>query len=336
MKKLTLVLCIIVLSACLAFANGSGEKTEQTIKITLSDINNAETVQGKASQAFADLVKERSNGRIIIETFLGGQLGTEAENIQNLRTGAVGITRINVANLETRGIDVPEYSLFGLPYLFRSKQHAENYFYSEKGGKLADKIAEATGGEIHGLDAYLIAAPRSFFFKTDAHSMADVASKKVRSESTPMKVDMMSAFGMSATPMGLNDMYSALQTGMIDGGEHNISSFKSYAFYEQCPYVLLTKHNYNSNIYLISGTLVDKLSKEDLELINQCAKETCIEYSKLFEEDDAKVIDELKAKGINFNEPTDIKVWQDAASTLYEKYAAGYDAFIQEVLSFDK
>ena len=67
----------------------------------------------------------------IVETYLGGQLGNEADTISNLRSGVVGITKINVANLETRGIAVPEYTLFGLPYLFRSKQHAEKYFYSE-------------------------------------------------------------------------------------------------------------------------------------------------------------------------------------------------------------
>ena len=336
MKKFAAVSLCLLLAMFVVFANGQSEKADGQVKIILSDINNAESIPGKADQAFADLVYERSNGRIVIETFLGGQLGKEAENIENLRSGAVGITRINVGNLETRGIDVPEYSLFGLPYLLQSKEHAEAFFYGPDGLKLADKIDQVTNGEIVALNGYVVAPPRSFFFKTEVKTMAEAAGKKVRSETTPMKVDMMKFFGMSATPLGLNDMYSALQTGMIEGAEHNISNYKSYALYEQCPYFLLTRNNYAANIYIMSGVLSDQLSEEDFQLINDCCKEVCLEYSNKFAEADKTDMEALKAKGVVFNEPTDIDEWQAAAQKLYKKYATGYDEFIDLVLSYAK
>lgn len=337
MKKALLAALIMLLAVSFTFANAVKEQqTQEVIHITLSDINNADSILGKGSLYIADLVKERTNGRIVIDTFLGGQLGTEEENVQNLRTGAVGITRINVANLQTRGIKVPEYTLFGLPYLLRSKEHAESYFYSEKGEALIGRIAEATDGEIYGLTGYIISTPRHFFAKKEVHSMADMAHMKVRCETTPMKIDMMTAFGMSGTPLGLNDMYSALQTGMIEGAEHNLTSIKSYAFYEQCPYILLTHNNYNANIYLISGKVVDSLSKEDLKIINECVRIACEKETADYPNDDVVIRAELEAKGVKFIEPNDIEVWQQAAQVLYQKYGAGYEDFIKDVLSYAK
>ena len=337
MKRLISIGLVLVLLCSFVVAGGSSEASaDKPIRITLSDIDSQETVPGRSSQRVAQLVNERSGGRIIIDVFPGGQLGDEAENVENLRSGAVGITRINVANLETRGVDVPEYTLCGLPYLFRSREHAEAFFYSEQGKALADRVAEVTNGEIYVLDGYTIASPRHFFFKTAVHNMAEAAGKKVRSESTPIKIDMMTAFGMSATPMGLNDVYSALQTGMIDGGEHNISNYKNYAFNEQCPYVLLTGHSYNSNVYLISGTVVDQLSEEDLALLNECFREVAEWASDAFEAEDDELMGELEATGVTFIEPEDIENWQNAATTLYSKYGAGYEDFIDTVLSYDK
>ncbi|MDD4011442.1 MAG: TRAP transporter substrate-binding protein DctP [Sphaerochaetaceae bacterium] len=337
MKKALIAALVMLLAIGFTFANATSEqKAQEVIHITLSDINNADSILGKGSLYIAELVKERTNGRIIIDTFLSGQLGNEEENVQNLRSGAVGITRINVANLQTRGINVPEYTLFGLPYLLRSKEHAESYFYSEKGEALIGRIAEATDGEIYGLTGYIISTPRHFFAKEEVHSMADMANMKVRCETTPMKIDMMTAFGMSGTPLSLNDMYSALQTGMIEGGEHNLTSIKSYAFYEQCPYILLTHNNYNANIYLISGKLVDTLSKEDLQIINDCVKIACEKETEDYPNDDIVIRAELEAKGVKFIEPSDIEVWEQAAQVLYKKYGAGYEAFIAEVLSFAK
>ncbi len=333
-KLLVIMMCVLICSCLFAQAGAEAAKSEEHIKIVLSDINNADTILGAGSMRIAELVKERTNGRIEIECFLGGQLGSEEENVQNLRSGAVGITRINVANLQTRGINVPEYTLFGLPYLLRGKEHGEKYFYSDKGIELANKIGEATGGEIYGLTGYIISTPRHFFAKTEVHSMADMAGMKVRCETTPMKIDMMTAFGMSATPMGLNDMYSALQTGMISGAEHNLTNIKSYAFYEQCPYILLTHNNYNANIYLISGVVADKLSKEDLAIINACVKQACMEETEAYPNDDVVIRKELEAKGVKFIEPDDIEVWQNAAQQLYTKYGAGYEDFIAEVLSY--
>lgn len=355
MKKFfTVVLCLMTLLGAASCGQSSVQEssiaqststnnTQQTgsasapeINIVLSDINNEDSSLGQASSMFAQLVNERSNGRIHVETYFNGQLGDESENVENLVSGVVGITRVSVANLPTRGIDVPEYELFGLPYLIRNEAHASNFFASEDAQKLAARVSEVTNGEIVSLDAYIVASPRHFFAKTPVASMSDMSGMKVRSETSEVKTAIIEAFGMSPTPLALNDMYSALQTGMIVGGEHNLANIKSYAFYEQCPYVLLTGHNYNVNVYLISGTVWSALSPEDQELIQSAMKEACDWCTEYSMEEDSALRAELEAEGVTFTEPEDLDVWQEAAQPLYDKYAADYEDFVQTVLSYDQ
>lgn len=304
------------------------------ITIVMADINNENSENGKATNMFAELVDERSAGRIKIEPYFSGQLGSEAENIENLRSGMVGITKINVANLQNRGIDIPEYSLLGLPYLIRNQEHAQKYLESDVAKDISARIAEVTNGEIISLNSYIIASPRHFFAKTPATCMADMAGMKVRSETTELKIDTMTAFGMSATPMGLNDVYSALQTGMIDGGEHNLANIKSYAFYEQSPNILMTAHTYNINICLVSGVIWSSLSEADQELIQTAMEESCNWCVKEFKIEDENLRKELEGQGVTFTEPADIEKWHQAAEVLYEKYGTGYENFIEEVLSY--
>lgn len=330
-KLLALALCLLL---CLNVSLGLAEAKPE-ITLVISDINPEDSPLGMTNFKFAEMLKEATNGRIQADIYCGGQLGTEADNVNNLRLGVVAMTRVNTGNLAARGIDIPEYTILALPYLIRSAEHGMAFLKSEDGAALAGRVEEVTNGEIVSMEAYIASTPRHFFAKKPVTSMADMAGTKVRSETTDLKIDMMSAFGMSATPMPLNDMYSALQTGMIDGGEHNLSSIKSYAFYELCPYVLLTAHSYNTNVYLISGKIWNSLSPEDQAIVKECMQKACDWCTEYYPTEDDAIMAELAPKGVTFTEPTDIDVWAEAASALYPKYAAGYEDFIEVVQSYN-
>lgn len=308
------------------------EKPE--ITLVLSDINNETTIWGKTAQLFADLVAERSKGKIEIKLFCGGQLGSEEDNVNNLRNGTVDITVLNVANLETRGVNVPEFTLFGLPYLVRSPEHGTRFFNSEDGIALADRIAEATNGEIVSMYSYVSSTPKHFFSKEYRENLADYAGLKMRSATSEISIDMIEAFGMTASPMGLNDVYSALQTGMIDGTEHNLSNIYNYAFYEICPYIILTHQTYNQNAYIMSGSAAEKLG-EDKQLVIECMQEACAWCNATYTAEDEEMAKKLTDLGVTFIEPANIQEWYDAAQPLYDKYAEGYDEFIATVLSYE-
>lgn len=334
-KLLSLALCLLI---CLSVSFGLAEAKvyeQPEITLVISDINPEDSPLGMTNFKFAEMLKEATNGRIQADIYCGGQLGTEADNVNNLRLGVVAMTRVNTGNLAARGIDIPEYTILALPYLIRSAEHGMAFLKSEDGAALAGRVEEVTNGEIVSMEAYIASTPRHFFAKKPVTTMADMAGTKVRSETTDLKIDMMSAFGMSATPMPLNDMYSALQTGMIDGGEHNLSSIKSYAFYELCPHVLLTAHSYNTNVYLMSGKVWNSLSAEDQAIVKECMQKACDWCTEYYPTEDDAIMEELAPKGVTFTEPTDIDVWAEAASKLYPKYAAGYEDFIEVVQSYN-
>ena len=235
MRKM--VLTILIFGFVIGFVSAQATTEEKKIKpvtLILSDINTEATIWGKTDKMFADLVKERTEGRVNVEVFCGAQLGNEEENMNNLRTGVVSITVLNVANLQTRGVNVPEFTLFGLPYLIRSSEHGTKFWLSEDGKALSDKISKATNGSIVSMHAYVSSTPKHFFSKEYRANLADFAGLKMRSATSQISIDLIKAFGMTPSPMGLNDVYSALQTGMIDGTEHNLSNIYNYAFYEVC------------------------------------------------------------------------------------------------------
>ncbi len=308
------------------------EKPE--ITLILSDINTETTIWGKTDAMFADLVKERTKGKINVEVFCGAQLGNEEENVNNLRSGVVSITVLNVANLPTRGVDVPEFSLFGLPYLVRSSEHGTAFFNSEDGTALSNRIAEATNGEIVSMHAYVSSTPKHFFSKEYRENLSDYAGLKMRSATSQISIDMIEAFGMIASPMSLNDVYSALQTGMIDGTEHNLSNIYNYAFYEICPYIILTHQTYNQNAYIMSGKAYNSMSAEDAATVIACMQEACAWCNSQYSQEDAEMRKALEALNVTFIEPANIQEWYDAAKPLYEKYGAGYEDFIETVLSY--
>ena len=337
MKKVVTVLLLSLIVGALVFAQGASEASSaKPVNLVLSDINGENTIWGKTNKMFADLVKERSGGRINVALFLGGQLGSEEDNVNALRTGVVSITVLNCANFQTRGINVPEYTLFGLPYLIRSSAHGTKFWQGKDGMALSAKVAEATNGEIVSMNAYVSSTPKHFFSKAKREHLADFAGLKMRSATSQISIDMIEAFGMVASPMGLNDVYSALQTGMIDGTEHNLSNIWNYAFYEICPYIILTHQTFNQNGYIMSGIAYNSLSEADRKLVFECMQEACAWCNSEYTNEDVQMRARLEEKGVTIYEPADIQEWYDAAQVLYDKYAKGYDKFIETVISYDK
>lgn len=286
-----------------------------------------------AERYFADLVKERSNGRIEIDVFGGGQLGTEAETMEQLRLGVVDFIRINPANAATRGIEVAEYTALGLPYLVQSIQGGIDFLYSDSGKAIADKVAEVTNGEIVSLYNYIVTTPRHMYTKTLVTNIDEMKKLKIRSESSDIKVDMINCWA-SATPLDMNEIYTALQTGVIDGCENAFHGYYDNAWYEVAPYCLLTGHSINASIFLMSGVTWNKLTADEQVMVVQAMNEACAYFQQIQEEHEVEVKTQLTEKGVTFTEPTDPQAWQDACAPLYEKYAAGLEDFIAEVKSY--
>jgi tripartite ATP-independent transporter DctP family solute receptor len=214
------------------------------------------------------LIEERTGGRIRIQMFHSRQLGDEKDSLEQTRFGVIDITRVNTAPLNNM---VPETMVAGLPFLFRDTAHMQKVM----DGPIGEDIGRATLP--HGLVTlcYYDAGARSFYTRSrPARTPEDLKGMKIRVQQSDMWVAMMRAFGANATPLPYGEVYSALQTGVVDGAENNYPSFLTARHFEVAKHYALTEHSLTPEIVAMSKRSFDRIAKPDQEIIRQAAKES--------------------------------------------------------------
>ncbi|UUZ90576.1 TRAP transporter substrate-binding protein [Paenibacillus sp. P25] len=266
---------------------------------------------------FAEIVNKQSNGRIKIDVFPSSQLGEETPVIQQVQLGAIEFTRVSTGAL---GGFNKNYEVFSLPYIFDSSEHEWKFLESETGQKLLDSL-EAS--RMKGL-AYYESGARSFYSRKPLKSIEDLKGQKIRVIQNKVNIDLINALGANATPMAYGEVFSALQTGVIDAAENNYPSYDTSNHYQQAKNLILDQHQRVPEVLLISKLTWDKLSEEDRKIIKQAAVESVKtereEWAKFEKASEAKI----KAAGVTITEVKDLKPWQDAVKPVIDKYRADY------------
>jgi tripartite ATP-independent transporter DctP family solute receptor len=214
------------------------------------------------------LVSERTNGRIKIQVMNNSVLGNEKDTIEQTRFGVIDMNRVNAAPFNNL---VPETMVLGLPFLFRDTEHMHHVV----DGPIGDEILAAF--EPHGLIglAFYDSGARSFYTtKKPIRSLADLKGLKIRVQQSDLWIAMMEAFGANPTPMPMGEVYSSLETGVVDGAENNWPSYESARHYEVAKNYSLTQHSLTPEILVISKISWDKLSPEDQKILRQAAKDS--------------------------------------------------------------
>ena len=234
------------------------------------------------------LVEERTGGRIRIQMFHSRQLGDEKDTLEQTRFGVIDFTRVNTAPLNNL---VPATLVVGLPFLFRDTAHMQ----AVMDGAIGEDIGCDTAA--HGLVtlAYYDSGARCFYTKPRAVPEPEaLKGLKVRVQQSDMWVALMRAFGANATPLPFGEVYSALQTGVVDGAENNVPTYFTSRHFEVAKFYTKTEHSLSPEILAMSKRSHDKLSKADQEIIRVAAKESVPHMRKLWaameEEALAKVV----------------------------------------------
>ena len=267
----------------------------------------------EAVKYFGQLVEERTEGRYKVEVYHSAQLGQEADTIEQVRSGVIDLNRISMAPWNSL---VPVTLIPSLPYLFRSPEHARNVM----AGPIGDEIA--AGFEEHGvvLLAYYDGGARSFYnSKKPINSVADLAGLKFRVIQSDVFVDMVAALGASATPMPYGEVYSAIETGVIDGAENNFPSYESAKHFEVAKNYSLDEHTIVPEVFVMSKAAWDKLTPEDQEIFKQAARESMEKQWELWDarvEQSRKLVEEA---GSQITTP-EKQPFIDAMAPVYEKY----------------
>ena len=273
-------------------------------------------------------LEKATNGRLSIQMFASMQLGGEKEAIEQAQVGALQIARVSVGAL---GPVIDELNVFNLPFLFRDTAHMQKVIDGDIGQELLDKVTGNPRAGLVGL-CWMDAGARSIYdTRKPIRAIGDLKGMKVRVMGNPMFVDMMNALGGNGVAMGYDQVFSALQTGVVDGAENNPPSFVFDNHYQAAKYYTLTEHLIVPEIVVFSRRTWDSLSKDDQGLIRDLAKEAQQEERVLWRQYEQQALEKAKAAGIQVIEVSDKKPFQDAVKPVWDKYGPKYAEMIKRI-----
>jgi len=264
-------------------------------------------------EEFARLVKERSNGRIIIEVYPGSQLGEEKAVIEQVQFGAIDITRVSISPVAAF---VPKLNAFQMPYLYRDSDHMWKVLKGDIGMEL---LASLEPFGFIGL-GWFEAGARSFYnSKKPVYAPADLKGMKIRVQESELMLGLVRSFGAIPTPMPYGEVYSGLQTGVVDGAENNPPSYYSASHYEVAKYYTLDEHTMVPEIIIGSKISLGRLSKADQDLIKKAAMDA-IDYQRAEWDAYVKVsMDKVKEAGCTIIPIPDKTEWMKAVEPMYKQ-----------------
>lgn len=267
-----------------------------------------------AVEYMGQLLEERSGGRIGIDMFHSAQLGEEKDTIEQTRLGVIDLNRVSLGPFNNL---IEETKIPSLPYIFRSVEH----MHTVMDGPIGDEILAAF--EAHGLIglAFYDGGSRSFYNKVrPIRTMADLKGLKFRVMQSDLFVDMVNSLGANATPMPYGEVYSSIQTGVIDGAENNWPSFESSGHYEVAGYYTLDQHLIVPEVLVMSATAWNKMSAEDQALVRQAAKDSVPYMRELWEAREAVSEAKVRAAGVEIITDIDKAPFIEAMIPVYERF----------------
>lgn len=328
-RKFAALLATVMMVSSLAVGVSAEEKPTYTLKY--AELNPDGHIMDECGDKFAELVAEKSGGRITIEVYPAGQLGDEKTMYQTIQMGggAIDICRGNTNSLADFGAE--KLNLFGLPFVFRDREHLWNVLDSEIGDEFLAEMQEIGSGMV-GL-FYLDEGSRNFFTKEgiEIHTAADLDGLKLRVPTTEIMTETTTAMGAQSTPISFSELYSALQAGTVDGAEQPHSGYYSNKFAEVAPNYSLTGHTYSPSIILMSENVWNKLDEEAQQILIEAGQEAEAWNKENIEKLDAELLESIKAEGANVIEIEDKSSFQEATKAVVEKYAAGLEDYYEAI-----
>lgn len=309
MKSLRVMLSAF--AASVAFA-GVASACEVTLKSSDTHPDGYPTVA--AVQYMGELLKESTGGRICVEVFHSAQLGEEKDTIEQTQLGVIDMNRVSLGPFNNL---IEETKVFSLPYIFRSTDHMHNVVDGEIGEEV---LSAFQGHNLVGL-AYYDSGSRSFYNKQrPIKSIADMDGLKFRVMQSDIFVDMVDAIGGNATPMPYGEVYSSIQTGVIDGAENNWPSFESSGHFEVAGYYTLDQHLIVPEVLVMSKSSFEKLSAEDQSAVRDAAKKSVSKMRELWEASEKASEEKVRAAGVEVITDIDKQPFIDSMKPVYEKH----------------
>ena len=337
MKKTLVVATCALLAAGLAVTGCKKDKTasneaksdSKQLVLRYAEIQAQDYPTTQAAYKFAEMVEQKTEGRIHIDVYYGGQLGDEKALIEQLQFGAVDFTRVSLTPLSEFEKSL---NVLSLPYLYKDSDQMWRVLEGDIGENFL-KSVESAG--LVGLSWFDAGARNFYNSKKPITKLDDLKGLKIRVQESQLMMGMVAALGASATPMAYGEVYSGLQTGVIDGAENNWPSYESTSHYEVAKYYVLDEHSRLPEMQLVSKITWDKISPEDQAIIKDCALESAKIERALWAEKEGVSEAKVKEAGSEITElePGEKAKFQAAMAPLYSQFGAGYEDLISQIQS---
>jgi tripartite ATP-independent transporter DctP family solute receptor len=281
-----------------------------------------------AAENLGKKLEAATNGRLSVQMFPSMQLGGEKETIEQTQIGAVQMLRVSVGAM---GPIVDDINVVNMPFLFKNTAHAQKMMDGPIGQELLDKITASPNAGLVAL-CWMDSGARSLYnTKKPIKSIEDIKGLKFRVIGNPIFVDMMNALGGNGVAMGYDQVFSALQTGVIDGAENNPPSYVFSNHYTAAKYYSLTEHLIIPEVLVFSKKAWTQLSADDQGLIKKFAREAQLEERELWNKYEQLAMEKAKAAGSQIIEIADKAPFQNAVKPVWDKYGPKYQDMIKRI-----
>lgn len=277
-----------------------------------------------ADEEFGRLVGERSGGRIKVEVYPGSQLGEEKAVIEQVQLGAVAITRVSTGAMAQFS---RQLGVFALPYIFVSKQHMWSFLDGPDGQKMLDSLQPS---HFVGL-CYYDGGARSFYTTRPVKKVEDLKGLKIRVQQNEWMLKMINAFGANASPMPMGQVFSGLQTGVIEGAENNEPSYFNWSHHQVARFYIQDAHLRLPEIMVMSKVVWDSLSRADQALIKKAAQDSVKKQRELWDAAEIDALAKAKAAGATVTPVADLAPFQKAVQPVIVEAKAQFGESLRAI-----
>lgn len=312
-----------LLSMCLF---GAAVTCVQAATLRAADVHPKGYPNVVAVEHMGEKLAAATDDRLEIKVFPSGVMGDEKQMIEQAQLGAIDMIRVSMAPVAAI---LPEIEVFTLPYVFRDEDHLHKVLDGEIGQQIGDKITGSANSRLVFL-GWMDGGTRNLITKQPVLTPEELHGMKIRVQGSPVAINTLKAMGANAVPMGVSEVFSGMQTGVIDGTENNPPTFIAHNYLPVVKNYTLSGHFIIPELFLYSKVKWDKLSKEDQQLITKLAKEAQAEQRQLWATYNQQSIDKMTAGGVKFHE-IDKTAWIDATKPIRDKYAAQHQQLMQAI-----
>lgn len=313
-----------------AAGDASAASGDPAVTLVYAEVNPLDTIVGQTASYFKEQVEELSGGSITIDLQASGVLGSENDVLDNILAGGdtIDLSRISAFALTSYGCQ--KSMLLSLPYTFVSREHWWNFANSDLAPDFLNEPQELglpVRGIFYGEEGF-----RHFFTVEPVAGIADLAGMKLRVSNDPVMNGLVEGLGATPTVVSFNELYSALQTGVVDGAEQPIANYASNAFPEVANNLILDGHTLGAVQVVITDNAWGKLTANQQEVIMEAGRLSQEFNASLSEDEENRVLEELKAEGCNVVDVPDKTEWQEACAQVITDNTKGLEDLYQQLV----